>query len=452
MNFIIYYRILKYIFVVISLLSVHITGKDIRAAQQTELALDKRMGLSMPVEELNVQATANSKPINLNEAIEIALEQNLELAAKRKRLDHADAKLKKASLLFPSNPKIETEIGSRNSSEDRHTDYNVSLSQEVEVFGQRRKRLEVAQKNIEGITFHIKDAEREIIANVKSIFFQALTIQEVVKLQYQAADIFKRLRDATQERYKAGAIASLELNSIQIQYGLVKQQLNRAKNDFQKKLTELKLLLSLKKDKPLNIIGDLSYKPIQLNLDDLLTSAFKHRPDLKASEFEKERATSEIALRKVEIIPNPELSGFFNREEGSDDIVGGKISISIPIWDRKQSELKRARTAKDIAEINIENKYLQIENEINSAYHSFIAAVQSINIFDNEIIPQVDENLKLNEVSYSEGKINFINFLTVQNNLIETKAIYLNTLLNYKKAIINLETVTGIVFRKELQK
>jgi len=444
MNSRIYYRKLRYIFVLISLLSMHVTGKDVQATQQTKPVIDKRVGLSMPVEELNVPAATNSKPININVAIEIALKQNLELAAVRKRLDHADAKLKKASLLFPSNPKIGTKIGSRNSQEDRHTDYSISLSQELEVFGQRRKRLQLAQKNMEGTKFQIKDAERKITAKVKSIFFQALTIQEVVKLHYQAADIFKRLRDATQEMYKSGSISALELNSIQIQYGLAKQQLNRVKNDLQKTLMELKLLLGLKKEIPLNIIGDLSYKPIQLNLDDLLMSAFKHRPDLKAFEFEKEIAVSGIALRKAEIIPNPELSGFFNREEGSDDIIGGKISISIPIWDRKQSELKTARTAKDIADINIENKYRQIQNEINSTYRSFISAIESLNIFDNEIIPQVNENLKLNEVSYSEGKINFIAFLTVQKNLIETKTLYLIALLNYNKAIIDLETVTGI--------
>ena len=367
-------------------------------------------------------------------------------------MDQASAQLIKSSLLFPANPRISSEIGSRNSSEDRNTDYNVSLSQEFEVFGQRQKRMQVSKKNIESVKFQIKDKERKIIAQVKSTFFQALTNQEIVKLQSRVVDIFKRLLDATQERYKAGAISALELNTIQIQSGLAKQQLLDVKNGLQNILLNLKLLLGLEREKPLNITGELNYKPFQLNLDDVLNSALDYRPDLKTLEFEKERAFSEIVLRKAERIPNPELSGFFQREEGSDDIVGGEISISIPIWNRKQSELKIARTAKDIAEINIENKYMQIQNETESAYLSFLTAVESVKIFDNEIIPQVDENLKLNEISYREGKINFLDFLIVQNNLIETRTAYLNVLLNYNQAIINLESVSGIKFRKELPK
>ena len=402
---------------------------------------------------LNAQIeTTNNHTVNIDEAIEMVLKHNLELAAVRKKFDQAEAQLIRSSLLFPANPRISSEIGTRNSSESRNTDYNVSLSQEFEVFGQRRKRIQVARKNIESVKFQIEDRERKIIKQVKSTFFQALTNQEIVKLQFQQVDIFKRLWDATQERYKAGAISVLELNTMQIQYGISKQHLLTAKNRLQNILLNLKLLLGMEKEKPLNIIGELNYKPFRLDLNDLLNSALDYRPDLKTLEFEKERASSEISLRKAEIVPNPELSGFFQREEGSDDIVGGEISISIPIWDRKQSELKKARTSKEIAEIRIENKYMQIQNEVESAYRSFLTAVESVKIFDNEIIPQIDENLKLNEISYREGKINFVDFLTVQNNLIETRTAYLNTLFTYNKAIINLEAVSGIKFRKGMRK
>ncbi len=197
------------------------------------------------------------------------------------------------------------------------------------------------------------------------------------------------------------------------------------------------------KDKQLTLHGDLAYKPLQVNLEDLLAFAYKTRPDLKAARLEGERASQEIKLRKAEIIPNPDLSGFFTREEGTDDIVGGKVSIAIPIWDRKQSELKKARTAKDIAGINTNNKHLEIQKDVEVAYRSFTAARESIVIYTEEIMPQVDANLKLNEISYNEGEINFIEFLIVQSSLIETRKAYLNALLNYKKAVISLETASG---------
>jgi cobalt-zinc-cadmium efflux system outer membrane protein len=390
-------------------------------------------------------AQEKTKTVNLKECIEIARENNLKLAAARKRLDVANAERIKSSLLLPSNPEVKTEIGARESSSERHTDYTIALSQEFEVFGQRRKRIRIAEKNIERVKFEIADVERNVLANVKSSFYEVLTSLEIVKLQSYVEDIFEKLWSATSERYKAGAISVLELNSIKIKYGLAKQQLLAAKKNNQNNLLSLKLLLGKPKDEPLRLKGDLTYQALQANLEDLLTSAYKIRPDLKAMELEKERASQEISLRKAERIPNPDLSGFFTREEGgADDIVGGGVSISIPIWDRKQSEIKKARATKDIAGINIKNKYLEIQKEVEAAYSAFTAAQEGIAIYTNEIMPQVDESLKLNEISYKEGKINFIGFLTVQSDLIETRAAYLNALFDYNNAIINLETVSGM--------
>ena len=296
---------------------------------------------------------------------------------------------------------------------------------------------------IEMVTFEIADIERNVIAKAKTNFYEALTAIENLKLREYVKSIFKKLWDATRERYNAGDISALEYNSIKIGYGQASQQLLVAKSNYQNSILNLKLLLSKSHDESLHIEGDLSYKKLQISVEEILIDAFKIRPDLKTIEFEKERASQEISLRKAEIIPNPSVSGFFSREGGEEDIVGGQVSFSIPVWDRKQPELKRARTAKETASINIKKKRLEIQTEVETAYRTFMAVKGGIAIYTDEIMPQVDESLKLNEISYKEGAINFIEFLTVQKNLLATKAAYLQALLDYNSAIINLETVTG---------
>ena len=403
------------------------------------------LGISMAeVSDPTLEKEAETKAVNIEECIKIAIENNLQIAAARKGLGTAEADRIKASLLFPSNPKVISRVGERDGSDGaRTTDYMVRLSQEFQVFGQRRKRINVSNKLIERVRFEIFDVERNVIAKVKSNFYEALTALEILKLREYIKSIFEKLCNATRERYKAGAISALELNSINIGYGQARQQLLVAKSNYQNSLLGLKLLLGKPRDEALNIDGELSYEKLQIDLEDILASAYKIRPDLKAVEFEKERASQEISLRKAERVPNPSLSGFFSREERTDDIVGGFVAISIPIWDRKQSELKKARTAKGTASINVKKKQLQIQKEVETAYRTFIASKGSIAIYTDEIIPQVDESLELNEISYKEGKVNFIGFLTVQKNLLETRAAYLNALLDYSNAIINLEKVSG---------
>jgi len=408
------------------------------------LFLTSHMSLAQ-VSDPTSQEETKAETVNLEECITIALEKNLQIAAARNSLGTAEADRIKASLLFPSNPKIISRVGERDSPDgNKTTDYMFRLSQEFQVFGQRRKRINVSDKLIERVKFEIADVERNVIAQVKTNFYESLTALEILKLREYVESIFEKLWDATRERYKAGAISALELNSIKIGYGQARQQFLVAKSNYQNSLLSLKLLLGMPNEEPLNIDGKLSYEKLQTSMEDILVSAYKIRPDLKAVEFEKERASQEVSLRKAERVPNPNLSAFFAREERTDDIIGGFVSVSIPVWDRKQSELKRARTAKSTADINIRNRRLVIQKEVAAAYRTFMAAKGGIAIYTDEIIPQVDESLELNEISYKEGKINFIGFLTVQKTLLEARAAYLNALLDYNNAVINLETVSGM--------
>ncbi|MBT5304215.1 MAG: hypothetical protein HOL31_03930, partial [Candidatus Scalindua sp.] len=88
-----------------------------------------------------------AKTVNLKDCITIAYESNLQLSAARNRLGTAEADRIKASFLLPSNPKVISKVGERDGPDGaRTTDYMVRLSQEFQVFGQRRKRINVSNK------------------------------------------------------------------------------------------------------------------------------------------------------------------------------------------------------------------------------------------------------------------------------------------------------------------
>jgi len=137
-------------------------------------------------------ATLN-KTINLEECITIAIENNLQIATVIKKLGISEAERIKASLLMPSNPKLNSRIGNRNAPEGRHTDYMFSLSQEFQIYGQRRKKINISNKKIERVKSEIVDVERNIIANVKINFYEVLKAKEILKFRKNVESIFEKL-------------------------------------------------------------------------------------------------------------------------------------------------------------------------------------------------------------------------------------------------------------------
>lgn len=378
--------------------------------------------------------------LTLEQAITTALENNRELAAFRKRLDVARGDLTKASLLVPSNPVLSSFVDSRYNTRENvvHNDYEVNLSQEVQVFGQRGKGISVARKNIEKVKAEIGTLEWEITSRVKGNFYEVLALKKIMELRDIIQGLFDKLLDAFRTKYEAGAATILEVNSIEVQRAKARNDYLSAKSRYVSSLSNLKLLLGLPPDEPLEITGELKYMNIKVELDELVEVALKNRPDLKVLELEEERMRREISLIKSQRVPNPVLSGFMSREDGFNRIVGGAISIPLPIIDRKQAELQKARARRDTVRINIEGKELQIRQELESAYLNFLSAQDGLSVYEG-VLQEIEDSLELNELTYLEGKVSFIEFLLLQNNLLEAKASYLEALLNYYTALVELE-------------
>ena len=319
-----------------------------------------------------------------------------------------------------------------------NTDYTITFSQEFRIAGQRGKGISVAEKNLEKVTAEVETLEWDITARVKKNFYEVLALKRVLEARQTIQELYERLRDAMQLKFKEGAATILELNTVNIQYNRARREYQVASGRYASSLLGLKLLLALPEDHPLEPAGELEYMAIRPDLPGLIKGALQTRPDLKAVEREVERADLEIGLLKSQRVPNPQVDGFFGREEGSQRLLGGGITIPLPLVDRKQGELQKAGAIKEAARLNLENKHLQIRKEVQSAYEVFLASQKGLEAYEG-IVPEMAESLKLNELTYTEGKVGFVEFVLLQDNLIEAKISYLEALLDYYRAIVDLE-------------
>src|SRR5581483_8314342 len=95
-------------------------------------------------------------------------------------------------------------------------------------------------------------------------------------------------------------------------------------------------------------------------------TALERRPDLAALEREKAVTEAEVRLTRSERIPNIKAGPFYERDDK--DNIGGRISIPLPIFDRKQAELREALARKSAANINYLGLRQNIERSVRAAY------------------------------------------------------------------------------------
>ena len=257
----------------------------------------------------------------------------------------------------------------------------------------------------------------------------------------------RRIRDASQARFKAGVIPIMEYNLAEIRYGQARKEIFAAVASFQNSLMDLRRLLGWEPDRSIELKGQLRNLPKTLPLPDLLQRAQAQRPDLLEAKREVSRVEAALDLTRRLIVPNPTFQGIYWTEtegpQGPSKLVGGGISIPLPVFDRKQGELVTQGGELNRGRHQVVSVTRNIEQEVKTAFLAYEAARQSVEVFEAEVLERIEENFQFIEIAYREGKIGLLQLIVVQDDLIAAQLSYVNSLGQYREAEVNLAQAVG---------
>jgi cobalt-zinc-cadmium efflux system outer membrane protein len=410
-----------------------------------------RLGLAVGLTSMFALAAhpAAGDPLTLSQALEEARDHSPKLLAARQEAKIAQGRLVKARYWNPFNPRIEGGAMHREfDGGGSDVQPSAGISIELEVAGQRGKRIDVAQRNLERVEAQIADTERLVLAKVKEVFYRILYLDRRRVLFRQLEKLNRRLRDASAERFRSGEVPKLEANLGIVRLSQSRKETLAAESAHDNGLRELERLLGREPLGAIHVSGDLSALPGEVSLEPLLETALRVRPDLQARDAEIRRIDAETSLTRRLVVPNPTIVGSYDEEAESagsrDRLIGGRISIPIAVFDRNQAELTSLAGARSQARHDRNGTLLAIQTEVRVAYRSYEAASQAVKLFEADAFGRIEESFGFIETSYRQGKIDLLQLVVVQNDLVTAQLSYLDSLWDYWQAHVALERAVGI--------
>lgn len=398
-------------------------------------------------------ASAEEKNFTLQQAVEFSLKNNGELKALREEKGVREAGKIKAGL-YP-NPVLDldgtTGELSGSPSENR---ISIGISQEFLTMGKRGKRLQVADKEIESFGRQIDNSGRLLVEEVKTTFYDILLAGKRVELAERSIALNNQLLEVTKQRLEAGDIPELEVNLARVEVARSEGRKVEAERELYPAKARLLALMGLSSDAAASFSGSLEARAFAKTLGELKGLALANRPDIRALEAEKAKGDAEIVLAQAERIPNITAGLAYQRENTSidvagndvkdrDNLIGLKLSVPIPLFDRNQAGIREARARKGSAE----NRYLfarkVVEREVEGAHARLTTAEKSLSIYAKAIIPQLEENLKLVQEAYRLGEVGILTVIEEQKKFFEVHDGYLTALYNRQTALVKLEAAVG---------
>lgn len=392
--------------------------------------------------------------LSLPQVIEYTLQNNGDLKAFREEKGIRDAAKVRAGLL--PNPTLDFEAGTGAlTGSSAENSLSLGISQEFFLAGKRDKRLAIAERELELYRWQLADQERLIREEVKTAFYDVILAEQRIALADRFVALNRQLLDVTRERLAAGDIPELEMNLVKVELALsegARIEVAKALNQNQAKLLTFMGLLPGKQ--PV-ISGNLEAAiTLTKTVADLKQLALGQRPDLKALQAEKVRGKADIILAKAEGIPNLTAGLAIKRDTTSMEIgglegrdtaytIGLKLSMPIPVFDKNQAGVQEARARRSSTESRLLAAGRNVEREVETAYASYLNSEKVLSLYTTNIIPQLEENLKLTQEAYRLGEVGILAIIQEQKKFFEINDGYLTALHDRQAALVKLETAVA---------
>jgi cobalt-zinc-cadmium efflux system outer membrane protein len=393
---------------------------------------------------------ARAAAITVEQAVSTALERNARILAQRAEVDGARARARGASRLVRANPELEAAYGPRRSPGDETTtDFEVSLSQELELFGQRAARSDASAALLSAAEGRLQAARVEVAAEVRTAFARALAAEERLGIADESLALAREELSAAEERLRSGATSRLEVNAARAALGRAARERAETVHRRAAARAALVVLTGVEPVESVELVGALAAAvPAGETLDQLTERGLGRRSDIAAARREVEAARAEGRLAARSAFPNPRVGASYAQEGdpgGNARIVQGTLAFDLPLFARNQEERGVAAARERQAEIALAALTRAARAEIAQAVARLDAAADAARAWTGGPLEAVTENMKLVDEAYRAGKVDFFQLLLIRRETLEARNGYVDALEELHAAKAELLRATGSI-------
>jgi len=395
-------------------------------------------------------AQTDTLKLDLKLAEQRFLNQNYDLIAASYEIDRARADVITARLF--DNPELQYENLFYNHETKKflqtsyqYGQYAASLSQLVKLAGKRNKNIKLAQSGTKLAELEYFDLLRSLKFELRSTFYKSYFSAASVSLYEEQIQSTGQLLKAYEIQLKMGNVAAKDVIRIKSLLIGLKAELAALLNELEDDYKDLKLLCGIPAATPLALVLPVEALktpgPEQLPYNQLLDSARINRSDLKLAKTSLDYNELNLKLQKAMAVPDVEISLSYDLKGNyPEKYTGLGLKIPIPLFNRNQGEIKKARVGIDAATANLKKQELQLENEVFNAYRTALRNEKLYGDIDpafgsdfNTLISALIKNFKARNVSliefldlYDAYKTN-----TLQLNKVQLERMNSRAELNY---------------------
>jgi len=329
------------------------------------------------------------------------------------------------------------------------TQFSTNFSYLHERQRKRELRQESAQKGTGIATSGQADLERTLVFSLRMAFVQTLQEKAILELAKENLAYYDHVLEVNRERFKAGAIAQVDLDRLELQRVQYESDLQTAKESLE--TAKIQLLMLLNDRTPVeqfDVTGPFDFSRQIPPLEDMRHEAIDARPDLRAALQAIEKAKTDHRLAMANGSTDPTLSAWYTYNPSFNNpfdhqTLGASLSIPLRIFDRNQGEKLRTQLDVERNEKLMAATQAQVFSDVDSAYATVTSMVTLLQPYKDRYLQQASRVRDTIAFSYEHGAASLLDFLSAQAEYRSVQVNYLNLVASYMSAANQLNQAVG---------
>lgn len=389
-------------------------------------------------------AVQDVKKVYLNQAIDAALENNIDLQAAKLERNIAKNNIKTANRL--QNPSFDAFyfLGAAGNSEPKQ----LGVSENIEIAKRKARKnlaesnLKLVEKNIDYTIFDLKMDVREAYINL----VEAKSILDTLEQQEELQEELLKIAKVRVKNHNAPDIdviqAEIALNQMITQVNSARVNVKKALSDFNKVINNPDNIVYDSMDNIFseeNNFQEMMTPPPNFDFpsfDEIVQNAIRNRYDIQIAKQEIDVAEKNLTVTARQRIPDIQLTGGYAYQVGSytdsgnfnNGAYAGASLVNIPLFYNYSPEIQNAALKLKQAELKYESSKNRAVKDVSAAYDRYLTAADNLNHYEKKIITGSEELIETSKNSYEAGKSDI-------TSLIVMKQSYKSIIIGYTQAL-----------------
>jgi cobalt-zinc-cadmium efflux system outer membrane protein len=375
----------------------------------------------------------------LNDVLALTLLRNPDLASFSYEIKANDARILQAGIR--PNPVLDVESENINAPPFRQTTF--LLSQLIETGGKRKARLQLAQRERDGVALDYEVKKRQLFVDTTLLFIDVLINQEKLGFIEENLKILENFSSVVKKRVEAGKASVIEESNFIVLLETARLDFKNAQNELIKSKNKLSAQWGEAGCEAFVAEGNLNWISDIVPFEEIGCLLYEH-PQIVRSYFEDNIRSARIAFEKSKAYPDVSLrAGPRYLEEAGQWVLVFGVTVPIPVSDRNQGRIWESVENLEKVEKEREAIWVKLLTELNNSYSTIQTVFSELNLLRNSILPAAQKAYDSSYKGFELARYNYLELIETERVYRTSKIRYLQTLGEYHKALSILQGLTG---------